>query len=207
MFDASVMFSAFGLAFAQIVGIGPQNAYVLRQGIARSHVGLIVLVCIVCDIVLMSCGVFGMGGVIAGVPGLVRVLAWGGAGFIFWLGFKAFRAAFARQHGALSLDGNVERERRAVCRTLLMVTLLNPYALLDTIVLIGGVSSAYGKHNQVSFLIGSTLASACWFVALGAFAAKLAPWFARPASWRVLDGAIGVVMFFTGGMLLVNFGL
>ncbi len=205
--NASVVASAFGLSLAQIVGIGPQNAYVLRQGIARSHIVLIVAVCILCDIILMTCGVFGMGKIIADIPGLITGLAWLGAAFIFWLGFKSFRAAMLSGHGALSLEGNVERDRATVCRTLLMVTILNPYALLDTIVLIGGISTVYGKANQGAFLLGSTMASAVWFVAVGVFAARLAPWFAKPVSWRILDGLIGVVMGLTGVLMIVNFGL
>ncbi|KUM01912.1 LysE/ArgO family amino acid transporter [Chromobacterium subtsugae] len=205
MFNFSVFLSALGISFSQIVGIGPQNAYVLRQGIGRSHVVPIILICIVADILLIASGVLGMGKVVAGIPGFVGVVAWGGAAFILWLGFKSFRSAFSA--GAMSLEGSVERDRKRAIRTILAVTLLNPYVWLDTVVLIGGVSSVYGEHGALSFLLGSLCASVLWFGAIGLFAGKLAPLFQKPSSWKVLDCVIGLVMLFTAAMLIGNYGL
>ncbi|CUA82801.1 MULTISPECIES: LysE/ArgO family amino acid transporter [Gulbenkiania] len=201
----SIYLSALGLTASQIVGIGPQNAYVLRQGIGRSHVLPIVTICIACDILLIGSGVLGLGRLIATQPMLIQVVTWGGAGFIIWLGIKALRNAL--RPGALTVQGGVERDRKTAIRTILMVTLLNPYVWLDTVVLIGSLSTVYGESGRVPFLLGSLTASFCWFAGIGFFAGKLAPYFEKPASWRVLDGFIAAVMFFTAGMLVVNFGL
>ncbi|WP_293765969.1 LysE/ArgO family amino acid transporter [uncultured Aquitalea sp.] len=205
MFNFNVYLAALGLSTSQIVGIGPQNAYVLRQGIGRSHILPIVLICIVADVLLISAGVLGMGQVIAGIPGFIRVVTWLGAAFLLWLGIKSFRAAWSA--GGMQLEGSVERDRQRAIRTILVVTLLNPYVWLDTVILIGSVASVYGSHAAPSFILGSITASICWFAGIGFFAGKLAPWFKKPGSWRALDIIIGLVMVFTSSMLVWNYGL
>lgn len=205
MFNLNVFFSALALAAGQVVGIGPQNAYVIRQGLARQHIVPIVLVCIVCDVALISLGVFGLGSVLAHVPGFIPLVTWCGAGFIIWLGIRALRSAW-HSH-SLKLGDQVVSDKRVAIRTILLVTLLNPYVWLDTVVLIGGVSVAYGAAGRVSFIAGALFASVAWFVTVGFLSGKLAPWFEKPASWRVLDAVIACVMFATAASLIVNFAL
>lgn len=201
----NVYLSALALSASQIVGIGPQNAFVIRQGIGRQHVLPIVLICIVCDVLLIAAGVLGMGRLVAALPGFVGVVTWAGAAFLLWLSFKAFRAAW--QPGRLDASGSIERDRKQVIRTILLVTLLNPYVWLDTVVLIGSVSSVYGAENAGVFLLGCITSSVLWFVLVGFGAGKLAPWFEKPASWRLLDVAIGCIMLLTAIMLVRNYGL
>ncbi|MGM8061225.1 LysE/ArgO family amino acid transporter [Vogesella indigofera] len=201
----NVYLSALALSASQIVGIGPQNAFVIRQGIGRQHVLPIVLICIVCDVLLIAAGVLGMGRLVASLPGFVGVVTWAGAAFLLWLSFKAFRAAW--QPGRLDASGSIERDRKQVIRTILLVTLLNPYVWLDTVVLIGSVSSVYGAENAGVFLLGCITSSVLWFVLVGFGAGKLAPWFEKPASWRLLDVAIGCIMLLTAVMLVRNYGL
>lgn len=201
----NVYLSALALSASQIVGIGPQNAFVIRQGIGRQHVLPIVLICIVCDVLLIAAGVLGMGRLVATLPGFVGVVTWAGAAFLLWLSFKAFRAAW--QPGRLDASGSIERDRKQVIRTILLVTLLNPYVWLDTVVLIGSVSSVYGAENAGVFLLGCITSSVLWFVLVGFGAGKLAPWFEKPASWRLLDVAIGCIMLLTAVMLVRNYGL
>ncbi|WP_374497168.1 LysE/ArgO family amino acid transporter [Vogesella indigofera] len=201
----NVYLSALALSASQIVGIGPQNAFVIRQGIGRQHVLPIVLICIVCDVLLIAAGVLGMGRLVAALPGFVGVVTWAGAAFLLWLSFKAFRAAW--QPGRLDASGGIERDRKKVIRTILLVTLLNPYVWLDTVVLIGSVSSVYGTDNAGVFLLGCITSSVLWFVLVGFGAGRLAPWFEKPASWRLMDVAIGCIMLLTAIMLVRNYGL
>ncbi|RXZ42236.1 amino acid transporter [Crenobacter cavernae] len=205
MMDFAVYLSALGITASQIVGIGPQNAFVIRQGIGRSHILPIVAICIACDILLISAGVLGMGGWISGHPLLMRWVVWLGAAFIAWLGVKSLRSAFTPKK--LDSAGEVEREKRTAVRSILVVTLLNPYVWLDTVVLIGSVSSVYGAAGKLSFILGAATASCLWFLGIGLGAGRLAPWFESEKSWRVLDGVIAAVMFFTATLLVVNFGL
>lgn len=204
MFQFNVYLAALGLTASQIVGIGPQNAFVIRQGISRSHVVPIVLICMVCDAVLISCGVLGVGRLVSAIPGFVTVVTWGGAAFILWLGLKSFRSAW--QPGALTLQAGVAQTRSDAIRTILMVTLVNPYVWLDTVILIGGVSSVYGRQAAPSFVLGCLTASVAWFSSIGFLAGKLAPLFQKSSSWRVLDSVIGAVMVFTASMLLWQYG-
>jgi len=204
MFNLNVYLAALGLSTSQIVGIGPQNAFIIRQGIGRSHILPLVLICIVADVLLISCGVLGMGRVIGAIPGFVQIVAWLGAGFLLYLGFKSFRAAM--QPGMLMLEGSVERDRKRAIRTILLVTLLNPYVWLDTVILIGSVASVYGRHAAPSFILGSVTASIVWFAGIGFFAGQLAPLFQQARSWRILDCAIGLIMLFTSSLLLWNYG-
>lgn len=204
--NASVYLAALGLSLSQFIAIGPQNAYVIKQGIGRSYVVFIVVFCIVCDAILISCGVFGASEVVAQVPGLVKAIAWLGACFMFWLGYKSWRAVLASRHKGLEVTHSVERDLKSVLRTLIIVCFFNPYGLLETMVLIGGVSTVYGVAYQSSFLLGCITASALWFVMLGILASQLAPLFKKPISWRILDGGVGCVMFAVGTMLLYNVG-
>lgn len=205
MFNINVFLSAFALAAGQIVGIGPQNAYVIRQGIARRHIVPIVVICIVCDVLLISLGVLGIGTLLAAIPGFITLVSWLGAGFIAWLGLRALRSSLQPQ--ASSLEGDIVHERRGAIRSVLLLTLLNPYVWLDTVVLIGGLSAAYGEAGRLSFIGGALLASILWFSTVGFLAGRLAPYFAKPTSWRILDGVIALVMFATAISLLLNFGL
>lgn len=205
MFNAQVALAAFSLSLGQIVGIGPQNAFVIRQGIGHSHVLPIVLICIACDLLLIAAGVFGMGSVVQSIPGFLPLVTWSGAAFILWLGIKAFRSACSPS--ALRAEGDSVRDRGQVIRTLLAVTLLNPYVWLDTVILIGSLSAAYGTEARLSFLAGSTTASVLWFVAIGVFSMKLAPLFRQERSWRVLDVVVGGLMLLTAATLIQQHGL
>lgn len=202
--DFAVYFSALGLAAGQIVGIGPQNAFVIRQGIGRSHVLPIALVCILCDVFFIGAGVWGVGTWVASHHELMNWAIWGGAAFITFLGVRSLRSALTPRQ--LDSQGGVEKNRAAAIKTILLVSLFNPYVWIDTVVLIGSVSSAYGAENKGAFLLGCLTASLIWFLGIGFFAGKLAPWFASAKSWRILDGAIAVIMFITAGMLVARFG-
>lgn len=205
MFNTQVALAAFSLSLSQIVGIGPQNAFVIRQGIGHSHVLPIVLICIVCDLLLIAAGVFGMGSMVLSIPGFLPLVTWTGAAFILWLGIKAFRSAC--KPATLRTEGGSVRDRDEVIRTLLAVTLLNPYVWLDTVILIGSLSAAYGTEARLSFLAGSSTASVLWFVAIGVFSMKLAPLFRQERSWRVLDVMVGVLMVMTAASLIQQHGL
>ena len=121
---------------------------------------------------LIACGVMGVGKLLNAIPGFIVTVTWLGAGFIPWLGYKAFRSALTP--GAMSLAGGVERDRKRAIRTVLAVTLLNPYTWLDTVVLIGGVSAIYGESAAPSFLLGASAPRCCGSAASAA----------SPASWR-----------------------
>lgn len=202
-FDWSVFSAAFGLSLGLLVAIGPQNAFILKHGIARRHIGTIVAVCIACDIVLISLGVAGLGTFISSHPLLMQFATWGGALFLGLYGLRAFVSAM--RPGSLATEGAVVENRRNAVLAALAFTLLNPYVYLDTVVLMGSVSSRYADALP-TYWLGCVAAALLWFSSLGFFAGKLAPLFARPVSWRVLDSVVGLVLCATAVHLVTAFG-
>ncbi|MFJ3482287.1 LysE/ArgO family amino acid transporter [Pseudomonas sp. NPDC090202] len=175
-----------------IMAIGTQNAYVLAQSLRREHHLSVALLCILCDAVLVTAGVFGLANVLAHNPTLLAVARWGGVVFLLWYGSKALRRALSPQ-SLLQGDSDGQRSRRAVLLTALAVTLLNPHVYLDTVLLIGSLGAQQSVPG--AYVVGAASASLLWFSALALGAAWLAPWLARPATWRALDLMVAVMMF------------
>lgn len=180
------------VAFGLIMAIGAQNAYVLAQSLRREHHLSVALLCVVCDAILVAAGVFGLASVLAHNPTLLAVARWGGVAFLLWYGAKALRRALSAQ-GLTEGDTDGRRSRRAVLLTALAVTLLNPHVYLDTVLLIGSL----GAQQTVpgAYVFGAASASLLWFSTLAIGAAWLAPWLARPTTWRLLDLMVAVMMF------------
>ncbi len=182
-----------GLGAGLIVAIGSQNAHVLRMGLKRQHVGLTVLVCIVCEAALISIGVAGVGTMVERSPVLLSLARWGGALFLAWYGLRAWRSAFGR-HALEAAPHTARIGTQEAVVTVFAVTLLNPHVYLDTVVLLGAIGGQLGAQGKWWFAFGAMTAGAAWFMLLGFGARLLAPWFAKPAAWRVLDSLIGTVM-------------
>ncbi len=194
--------AGLGLGFSLIVAIGAQNAFVLRQGLLREHVLVVVAICALSDIALITLGIAGAGAVFTAVPWLVDIVRWAGAAFLFVYGLLAARRAW--KPGALKASAAASGSSLlAVAGTVLALTWLNPHVYLDTLVLLGSVGSTHGD-NRWAFGAGAAIASVLWFTLLGFGARLLAPVFARPIAWRVLDGLIAVVMITLAVMLLVT---
>ena len=184
-----------------IVAIGAQNAFVLRQGIRREHVLAVVAVCSVSDAVLITAGVAGLGALVSGSAAALQVVRFAGAAFLLVLAFAAVRRARRPEH----LDPAADSPARlgAVVLTTLGLTFLNPHVYLDTVVLLGSLAGHHGADGRWSFAAGAVLGSVAWFVALGYGARRLAPVFARPRAWQVLDLVVAAVMVAIAVSLLV----
>lgn len=195
------LLQGFGLGAGLIIAIGAQNAFVLRQGLTRSYVFVTALICTLCDATLIILGVAGVGTLIARNPGLTLVARWGGAAFLFWYGGRAFWSAL--RPGSLdAADDTQTATLRGVVLTVLALSLLNPHVYLDTVVLVGSIGGQYPPNERVAFALGATLASCTWFFGLAYGAAWLAPLFTRRIAWRILDGAIGCIMWVIAASLL-----
>jgi L-lysine exporter family protein LysE/ArgO len=182
----------FATSAALIVAIGAQNAFVLRQGLKREHVLAVVLVCALSDALLITLGVAGVGALVQASPLMMGVARWGGALFLAAYGLMAARRALASE--SMALPAAAPMSLRAALATCLAFTYLNPHCWLDTVVLLGSIASQEPDGARAVFGAGAASASAVWFFALGYGARVLAPLFERPAAWRVLDGAIALVM-------------
>ena len=185
--------TGFLTALSLILAIGAQNAFVLRQGLLRAHVLPLVLFCGLSDAVLIAVGVAGFGTVAAALPWMPTALALAGAAFLIAYGALRFRAALRGDEAmALGSDGGSLRS------TLIMaaaITWLNPHVYLDTLALIGAVSTPFEGADKLVFAFGAMTASFVFFASLGYGARWLAPLMRDARSWRVLDFVIGTVMW------------
>ncbi len=188
----TVFLQGFATSAALIIAIGAQNAFVLRQGLARAHVLPVVLVCALSDVLLISLGVAGLGRWVQAQPALLEITRWGGAAFVLGYGLLAARRALSPH--TLAVQGQAVGDLRAALAACLAFTYLNPHCWLDTVVLLGSISAQQPDGARWTFGAGAASASAVWFFALGYGARLLAPLFARPVAWRVLDAAIALVM-------------
>ena len=191
MWDA--MIAGFSLGLSLIVAIGAQNAFVLRQGLRRAFVFEVALVCGLSDALLIAAGVAGFAVLGEVMPALLPWFRWGGAAFLIVYGARSFLAAW-RGGEALEAGGAGSGGRLATLATCLALTWLNPHVYLDTVALVGSVSTRYAPQ-EAAFGAGAVTASFTFFFALAYGARLLAPLFARPGAWRVLDAGIGVVMW------------
>jgi L-lysine exporter family protein LysE/ArgO len=185
--------AGFLVSVSLIAAIGAQNAFVLRQGIRREHVGWVVLICAASDAALMSAGIAGFGAVSRSVPWLGDAMLWAGVAFLLVYGGLRFRAAWAGG-AALVPTGAAPVALRRVIGTCLLLTWANPHVYLDTLVLVGAISAQYAPHG-LAFGVGAVAASASFFTALGFGARLLAPVMARPGAWVVLEVIVGATMW------------
>lgn len=184
--------AGLALGLSLIIAIGAQNAFVLRQGLRREHIVPVIVVCALSDAILIGLGVGGAGLVLERLPWLIEIIRWGGFAFLVGYGVLAARRAL-RPRALAPTDAIAPKARAGVIGTTLALTWLNPHVYLDTVVLLGSISSTYGD-GRWAFGAGAALGSILWFTTLGLGARLLTPLFARPAAWRVLDGVIAMVM-------------
>jgi L-lysine exporter family protein LysE/ArgO len=183
----------FTVSGGLILAIGAQNAHVLKMGLTRQHVLPTVLICALSDALLIGLGIAGMGTLLDQWPQAVRIATWAGAAFLFWYALNSLRAALRPR----SLEVDQSKAQLSLTRAVLLAmafTYLNPHAYLDTLVLIGSIGAHLPAGDRPIFWLGCITASASWFTLLGFGSHRLTPLFAKPASWRVLDGVVGLSM-------------
>ena len=196
---AAGLFAGAGL----IIAIGAQNAFVLRQGLQRSHVGAVALVCILADICLILLGVTGMGLAVQQHPGLLQWLRYVGAMFLIAYAALALWRAWRGESGLQPVSDGAGSRRRVVLACL-GFTLLNPHVYLETVGLLGILSTQYGDDGRGAFAAGASTASVLWFLSLGYGARVLLPVFRSPVAWRVFDVAVAAFMLALAVLLLVR---
>ncbi|SFR89409.1 L-lysine exporter family protein LysE/ArgO [Dyella sp. OK004] len=201
--QTSAYFAGLAAGAGLIIAIGAQNAFVLRQGLQRRHVGSVVLVCVLADVALILLGVAGMGLAVKSQPGLMQVLRFAGAAFLASYAFLAARRAWRGESG-LQPAGNGTSGRGRVVLACLGFTLLNPHVYLDTVVLLGSLSTHYEGQGRWAFAWGASTASVIWFVALGYGARVLLPVFRSPLAWRVFDVLVAAFMLLLAVLLVVQ---
>lgn len=191
--------AGLGTGAGLIVAIGPQNAYVLRQGLRHQGIVAVVAVCVLSDIALIAVGVAGMGVLAASFPAVLEVVRWGGVAFL--VGYAVLAARRALRPEVLEVGVAPTTSRAGVVLTAVALTWLNPHVYLDTMVLLGSVAATKGDPGRWAFGVGAMVASFLWFTLIGVGARALSRYLSRRTVWRFVDGLIAIQM------LLVAAGL
>ncbi|MFW2178339.1 MULTISPECIES: LysE/ArgO family amino acid transporter [unclassified Moraxella] len=190
-----------GVSFSLILAIGAQNAFVLKQGLKRQFVFVVCLICALSDAILISAGVFGFGKILSQFPQVIELAKYAGALFLFWYGTKSFYSAFTNNQSLVAKGDDVASLKQVVALCVAF-TWLNPHVYLDTVILLGTVASQFA--DKLAFALGAISASFMFFFGLGYGARLLQPLFAKPVSWKILDGIIGVMMWGIALKLLID---
>ena len=193
-------FNGMLVAIGLIMAIGAQNAFVLAQSLRREHHLSVAALCVVCDALLVTLGVFGLATLLTQSPLLLGIARWGGAAFLLIYGSQALLRAL-RPQALEQSQPTGQRSRRAVLLSALAVTLLNPHVYLDTVLLIGSLGAQQAAPG--AYALGAASSSLIWFFTLAFAAAWLAPWLARPRSWRMIDLAVAAMMFSIASQLVL----
>lgn len=192
--------TGFSIGFSLILAIGAQNAFVLKQGLIRQNVFLVCLICAASDAILITLGVSGFGEIITEYPIIERLARLGGALFLFTYGVLNLYSAQTKTH-ALEPTKKIQTSKRKTVLTCLGFTWLNPHVYLDTVVMLGSISTQF--ENTAAFALGAISASFVFFFSLGFGASKLTRYFEKPRTWRVLENLIGILMIFLGITLVI----
>ena len=203
----AVYLHGFILSAAMILPLGPQNVFVMNQGIKRQHHLMSASLCALSDIILICAGIFGGSALLSRSPLLLALVTWGGVAFLMWYGWGALMAAW-RGGGVASSATSVTQGRWRILVTLLAVTWLNPHVYLDTFVVLGSLGGQLLPDIRPWFALGAVTASIVWFFALAFLAAWLSPWLNRPVAQRIINLFVGGVMGFIAFQLArQGFGL
>ncbi|MDC0610850.1 LysE/ArgO family amino acid transporter [Vibrio sp.] len=203
MLTSSIL-TGFTTGAGLIVCIGSQNAYVLRQGLLRSHIGTVAAVCILSDVALIVAGIAGLGFLIDTFPNLFVLVRYAGALF---LGVNCLLAATRAWKGSEGLTPatQAKQSRIKILMTSLAYTWLNPHVYIDTVFMLGSLSLHYSEGERWYFGFGAISASVLWFLSISYGAKLLQPLFTNQTAWRVLDLLIALLMgYFCITLLLIN---
>ncbi|WP_436893310.1 arginine exporter ArgO [Siccibacter turicensis] len=193
-------FQGLALGAAMILPLGPQNAFVLNQGIRRQYHLMIASLCALSDIVLISAGIFGGSALLTQSPLLLTLVTWGGVAFLLWYGWGALKTALSRNIEMVSAQA-LKQGRLRLIATMLAVTWLNPHVYLDTFVVLGSLGGQMAEEPKRWFALGTISASVLWFFGLALLAAWLAPRLRTVTAQRIINALVGVVMWVIALML------
>lgn len=201
--------AGLALCLSLIMALGAQNTHVIRMGLQGQHVLLTVVLCIASDVLLIALGVFGVAQLGGLSPVLKSAMIGGGAVFLLVYGAQAFarfrKPALATNSLATTAAtpaGQKPLSRRQATLAALAFAWLNPHAWLDTAVLIGSASLAWGTPGNAAFGAGAVAGSVIWFVGLGLAVFWLGQRLGRPSIWRALDALVALMMWGTALVLL-----
>lgn len=202
MSTISTFFYGLMTGLSLIIAIGAQNAFVLKQGLKGHYVFIVCLICALSDALLIALGVVGFGKIIKKFPLILEIAKYMGCLFLLVYGAKSLLAAVKADNYLLPSEAN-DDYLPAIITACLAFTWLNPHVYLDTVILLGSIATQF-KELKLYFALGAMAASCIFFFSLGYGAKLLAPIFAKPIAWRILDFIIGLIMWGLALMLITH---
>ncbi|MEX8493061.1 LysE/ArgO family amino acid transporter [Sphaerotilus sp.] len=200
--NTSTYFLGMAASAGLIMAIGAQNAFILRQGVRREHVGAVVTLCAASDAALIALGTAGIGAASTVFPLAIPLMTVAGILFLSVYGLQAARRAWRPTGDGLDGHGGPALPLRSALLQAAAFSWLNPHAWLDTTVLLGSLANAQGD-GRWTFAAGAMTSSLLWFTVLAWTAGRLAPLFRRPHTWRVFDAGVAMMMLaLAGGLTL-----
>ena len=180
---------------------GPKDTLVIRQGVGRGPIWGVVAICVLADILLIAFGVTGLGSLLGSRPEVMALLLLSGAAYLLWFGGQRLLACIRDQSMPDAQGGN---SQRGLLRSAVILGFANPYAWLDTVVLIGSIGATKPAGQQALFATGAMTASLVWFVVLALCCQRLTVLFRKPAVWRWLDAGVAVLMVYLAVTLITD---
>ena len=202
---APTLLHGFLLYAGLVIAIGPQNLFVLRQGLGRRHLLVTALLCTVADMSLIGISVGGLGAAVAANQVFSAIAALAGVAFLSCCGIGALRTAWGRQ-GTFAMEpaSTTALTLKGTIVAALGFTFLNPAAYVDTLLTVGTASSQYPLDERLVFGAGAIVASGLWFFALAYGASRLTHLFHHPRAWQTLDVVSGCIMLGMAGALCAS---
>ena len=191
--------SGIASGLALIIAIGAQNAFVIRQGLQRQHVLIVVLLCAISDALLIAAGTAGLGRVIESAPQALEIVRWFGVTYLAFFGIKSVRSAF--RHNSLTLEQGAVVSRKRTVFTVLGLTFLNPHVYLDTVIFLGSIANQFPADKWL-FSSGAMVASFLWFFSIGFGSTMAARFMVKVIFWKFLDLSVAAIMFTLAAYLI-----
>lgn len=188
------LLTGFATGGSLIVAIGAQNAFVIKQGLLRRHLFLTAGLCSLIDATLIAFGVLGFGQIISDYPSIIELSKYFAVAFLLFYGAISLRSAFANK-ALESAQDNILPTIKGTILMLLAFSLLNPHVYLDTVILLGSIASQHPEHEQLYFALGAISASFAWFFSITYGSRLLSPLLRKPGTWKVIDGAVALIMW------------
>ena len=176
-----------------ILAIGPQNLYVINQGLKKNFVFIVVLICSLSDSLLIVCGIYLSNNILSLNNSIITIMKLIGGIWLILYGINKIKNS--RQHKIKSNEFN-EASFTKVVITTLAITYANPHVYLDTVILLGSISINF--DSKLYFGLGAICASFVFFFSIGYFSNFLSQYIKSPKVWFYIDNMMGFLMLFYG---------
>jgi L-lysine exporter family protein LysE/ArgO len=191
-----IYFNGLLLGLSLIMALGPQNIFLIKQGARRNHAALSAAICFICDVILVIASIVGLHELLLNHPTLKVGMIWLGAAFLLYYAIKTLHSAFSTKKSSINYE-HQPHNRTQIILFALGFSLLNPHAIIDTLVIIGSGSSQFPDH-EIVFLLGVITASLVWFSSLFFTTRYFSNILSRTTVWQAIEILSGILMAFIG---------